>query len=38
MLAAAAAVGLVLMQFLKEPEGHVVEVNEDGSLYKIEVS
>ncbi len=37
MLAAAAAIGLVLVQFLKEPKGHVVEVNEDGSLHKIEV-
>jgi NNP family nitrate/nitrite transporter-like MFS transporter len=38
MLAAAAAIGLVFVQFLKEPKGHVVEVNEDGSLHKIEVS
>ncbi len=38
MLAAAAAIGLVFIQFLKEPKGHVVEVNEDGSLHKIEVS
>lgn len=38
MLAGAAAIGLVFVQFLKEPQGHVVEVNEDGSLHKIEVS
>lgn len=38
MLAGAAAIGLVFVQFLKEPKGHVVEVNEDGSLHKIEVS
>jgi MFS transporter, NNP family, nitrate/nitrite transporter len=38
MLASAAAIGLVFVQFLKEPKGHVVEVNEDGSLHKIEVS
>ena len=38
MLAITAAIGLVFVQFLKEPKGHVVEVNEDGSLHKIEVS
>jgi MFS transporter, NNP family, nitrate/nitrite transporter len=38
MLAAAGVVGLVFIQFLKEPKGHVIEVNEDGSLHKIEVS
>lgn len=38
MLAGAAAIGLVFVQFLKEPKGHVVEVNEDGSLHRIEVS
>jgi NNP family nitrate/nitrite transporter-like MFS transporter len=38
MLAGAAAIGLVFVQFLKEPKGHVVEVNEDGTLHKIEVS
>lgn len=37
MLAGAAAIGLVFVQFLKEPKGHVVEVNEDGSLHRIEV-
>lgn len=38
MLASAAAIGLAFVQFLKEPKGHVVEVNEDGSLHRIEVS
>jgi len=38
MLAGAAAIGLVFVQFLKEPKGHTVEVNEDGSLQRIEVS
>ncbi|WP_039916887.1 MFS transporter [Cellvibrio mixtus] len=38
MLAGAAAIGLIFVQFLKEPKGHVVEVNEDGSLHRIEVS
>jgi MFS transporter, NNP family, nitrate/nitrite transporter len=38
MLAAAAFIGLIFVQFLREPKGHVVEVNEDGSLQKIEVS
>jgi MFS transporter, NNP family, nitrate/nitrite transporter len=38
MLAGAAAIGLVFVQFLKEPQGHVIEVNEDGSLHKIQVS
>jgi MFS transporter, NNP family, nitrate/nitrite transporter len=38
MLAGAAAIGLALVQFLKEPHGHVVEVNDDGSLHRIEVS
>ena len=38
MLAIAALIGLVFVQFLREPKGHVIEVNEDGSLQKIEVS
>jgi len=38
MLATAAIIGLVFVQFLREPKGHVVEVNDDGSLHKIEVS
>jgi NNP family nitrate/nitrite transporter-like MFS transporter len=38
MLASAAAIGVVFVQFLKEPKGHVVEVNDDGSLHQIEVS
>lgn len=38
MLAAAAFIGLLFVQFLREPKGHVIEVNEDGSLQKIEVS
>jgi MFS transporter, NNP family, nitrate/nitrite transporter len=38
MLAAAGCVGLVFIQFLKEPKGHVVEMNDDGTLHKIEVS
>lgn len=38
MLAIAALIGLVFVQFLREPKGHVIEVNDDGSLQKIEVS
>lgn len=38
MLASAALIGLIFVQFLREPKGHLVEVNEDGSLQKIEVS
>ena len=37
VLAGAAAIGLVFVQFLKEPKGHIVEVGEDGSLQQIEV-
>lgn len=38
VLAGAAALAFVFIQFLKEPQGHTVEVNEDGSLHKIEVA
>jgi NNP family nitrate/nitrite transporter-like MFS transporter len=38
VLAGAAALAFFFIQFLKEPKGHTVEVNEDGSLQKIEVA
>lgn len=37
IIAACAAAVLVLVQFLEEPKGHIVEVAEDGSLQQIEV-
>lgn len=36
-IAGAAAVCLVVVQFLEEPKGHMVEVTEDGSVQLIEV-
>jgi NNP family nitrate/nitrite transporter-like MFS transporter len=38
VLAGAAALAFVFIQFLKEPKGHTVEVNEDGTLQRIEVA
>jgi NNP family nitrate/nitrite transporter-like MFS transporter len=38
VLAGAAALAFIFIQFLKEPKGHTVEVNEDGTLQKIEVA
>jgi len=38
VLAGAAALSFVFVQFLKEPKGHVVEVNDDGTLARIEVA
>ncbi len=38
VIAAAAALGLVFVQFLKEPKGHITEVAEDGTVQQIEVS
>jgi len=37
VIAACAAVILVAVQFLEEPEGHVAEVNEDGNVELIQV-
>jgi len=38
VLAGAAALAFLFIQFLKEPKGHTVEVNEDGTLQRIEVA
>ncbi len=38
VIAATAAAGLVFVQFLKEPKGHMTEVNEDGTVQRIELS
>ena len=38
VLAGAAALAFVFIQFLKEPKGHTVEVNEDGTLQRIDVA
>jgi MFS transporter, NNP family, nitrate/nitrite transporter len=38
IIAACAAAVLVLVQFLEEPKGHMVEVAEDGSLQQIELT
>ena len=38
VLAGAAALAFIFIQFLKEPKGHTVEVNEDGTLQRIEVA
>jgi NNP family nitrate/nitrite transporter-like MFS transporter len=38
VIAACAAVCLVMVQFLEEPEGHMAEVLEDGSVQLIEVA
>ncbi|HOY24099.1 MAG TPA: MFS transporter [Cellvibrio sp.] len=38
VLAGSAALAFIFIQFLKEPKGHTVEVNEDGTLQKIEVA
>ena len=37
VIAAAAALCLVAVQFLDEPKGHMVEVTEDGNVQLIEV-
>ena len=37
VIAGCAALGLVFVQFLKEPKGHITEVAEDGSVQQIEV-
>ena len=38
VIAGAAAVCLVLVQFVREPEGHIAEVHEDGRVELIEVA
>lgn len=38
VIAATAGVGLVLVQLLKEPKGHMTEVNEDGTVQHIELN
>jgi MFS transporter, NNP family, nitrate/nitrite transporter len=38
VLSGAAALAFVFVQFLKEPKGHTVEVNDDGTLQRIEVA
>ena len=37
VIAACAAVIFVAVQFLEEPEGHIAEVNEDGSVELIQL-
>lgn len=37
VISASAALGLVFVQFLKEPKGHITEVAEDGTVQQIEV-
>lgn len=38
VIAATAAIGLVFVQFLKEPKGHMTEVREDGTVQHIELN
>lgn len=38
VLAGAAALAFVFIQFMKEPQGHTVEVNDDGTLQRIDVA
>ncbi|RMF14319.1 MAG: MFS transporter, partial [Gammaproteobacteria bacterium] len=38
VIAGAAAICLLLVQFVEEPEGHMAEVREDGTVELIEVA
>lgn len=38
VIAATAVIGFVTLLFLKEPKGHMAEVNEDGTVELIQVS